>query len=388
MSRNKRIIIFTLIFLLIFVAYLISRTMLSSNDYGDITTTAVVTKYNNNLANCAWIPNWASIDGYDSLVKNADNLSCISPVLYEVNADGSLRDISPTNLYKIVAFAKSKNIKIYPTIAMFDHEIFSQVVQNELNYQRHIDQIIQIVNDPDYDGIDLDYESTKLIDKDKYNSMIIELSNAIHARNKKLIVTVLAKWGDDVEYPSLKETRKVQDWRFIADYADWIRIMAYDYTFIRSKLPGPIAPIAWIESIIQYAKTKIPDEKIVLAAHLYSYQWSNTSDTKIEQATMLFDFAYDYTNNSYDENIQVASYDYETVKKILSENQGQILDFQGEKIFVYQKSNAQTGKYENRVLVYIDQLGVLARQKLAAQNNLSGLCFWRLGKEDNLLMEE
>lgn len=247
--------------------------------------------------------------------------------------------------------------------------------------------MIAIADNPDFDGIDLDYESTKLRNKDKYNEMIITLSNELHKRNKKLIVTVLSKWGDDVAYASLKETRQVQDWTFLGTYADQIRIMAYDYTYSKSTTPGPIGPDFWIEKILAYAKTKLPDEKIVLGIHLYSYRWRSTGDSKLTTDQMPFVFAYDYSTNAYDEKADVSSFDYETVQKIIRENKGSNMTFASEPIFIYQKFNAETNLYENNVLVYMDQAGVLARKKLAASVNAYGVCFWRLGKEGNLLKD-
>jgi spore germination protein YaaH len=388
MLRNKRIILLTLMFLLFFCGFIIIRTVLTdTNKYGDIQYNSATSKYNPNLYNCAWIPEWASGTGLLSLKNNYNEIKCISPVLYEVNNDGTLKNVSPSNLKLIVEFAKSKDIKIYPTIAMMDHNIFTSVLQSDENLERHINQILEFVLKGEYDGVDLDYESTKYSDNDKYQYFIKSLYSKLHENNKKLIITVLSKWGDNIEYPSLKETRKVQDWRFLANYADQIRIMAYDYTFMKAKLPGPIAPIDWIEKIIQYAKTQIPDEKIVLGVHLYSYQWSVASENKVLLDGLPFEFAYDYMINSYDEKANVSSYEYETVQKIIKDNKGELLGNQGENVYIYQKYINDTKMYENRVLVYIDQKGVLSRKKLASQYNIYGICYWRIGNEGNLLKD-
>jgi spore germination protein YaaH len=388
MLRNKRIILLTLMFLLFFCGFIIIRTVLTdTNKYGDIQYNSATSKYNPNLYNCAWIPEWASGTGLLSLKNNYNELKCISPVLYELNNDGTLKNVSPSNLKLIVEFAKSKNIKIYPTIAMMDHNIFTSVLQNDENLERHINQILEFVLKGEYDGVDLDYESTKYSDNDKYQYFIKSLYSKLHENSKKLIITVLSKWGDNIEYPSLKETRKVQDWSFLSNYADQIRIMAYDYTYMRAKLPGPIAPIDWIERIIQYAKTQIPDEKIVLGVHLYSYQWAVASENKALLDSLPFEFAYDYMINSYDEKANVSSYEYETVQRIIKDNKGELLGNQGENVYIYQKYINDTRMYENRVLVFIDQKGVLLRKKLASQYNIYGICYWRIGNEGNLLKD-
>ena len=228
MGRTKRIILLTILFLcvfsILFVYKFITENSISDNSIYD--NAEFTSKYNNDLKNCGWIPNWASKDGLASLKSNSNILDCISPVLYEVKDNGSLNNISPANLNEIISYAKSKNIKIYPTITLFDYQIFTKVLQNTENYQRHIDELLAVANNPAFDGIDLDYESTQYSDNDQYKKFVIELSSKLHEKSKKLIITVLSKWGDDVVYASLPETRHVQDWRFLSDYADYIRIMA------------------------------------------------------------------------------------------------------------------------------------------------------------------
>jgi spore germination protein YaaH len=375
-------------FLLFFCGFIILRSVLTNtNKYGDIDNTGVTSKYNPNLINCAWIPNWASGTGLESLKNNYKEIKCISPILYEVNTDGSLKNVSSSNLQLIIEFAKSKDIKIYPTIAMMDHNIFTSVLQSDENLERHISQIVEFATKLDYDGVDLDYESTKYSDNEKYQYFIKTLYSKLHEKDRKLIITVLSKWGDDIEYPSLKETRKVQDWRFLSNHADQIRIMAYDYTFMKAKLPGPIAPVDWVEAILKYARTQIPDEKIVLGVHLYSYQWAVASENRVLLDNLPFEFAYDYMKNAYDEKANVSSYEYDTVEKIMKDNKGELLGNQGENVYIYQKYISDTKMYENRVLVFIDQKGVLSRKKLASEYNIYGVCYWRLGNEGNLLKE-
>lgn len=330
----------------------------------------------------AWMPSWASISGQESLAENASKFASISPVWFEVNTNGTLIDKRPANAAQIQAVAVQNDIDFIPAIAMFDHEIFSKVLQSEENKQRHITEIVEMVRTESYAGIDLDYESTKLIDKDSYFDFLKRLAESLDEYDKQLVVTVLAKWGEDITYPSLRETREVQDWTEIAKFADEVRIMAYDFTYIGSTYPGPIAPLDWVKEILDYAVTKLPREKIMLGIHLYSYEWFQIAKSKDSQNFPLF--LPDGTNNPSSKS-QARSYEYSIVAKLIKEQKGKIIDFQGEKIFNYQKTNPQTGKLENRVLVYIDHQGISSRVDLAKEYGIKGAVFWRLGNELDLL---
>ena len=338
-----------------------------------------------NLSYAAWIPYWDTKAGITSLEKTQVNFEIISPVWYEVKDDGTLQKKNAGNKEKFVSLIKNRNIKLIPAIAMFDHEIFSKVLQNEKNLERHIEEIYQLVVNENFDGIDLDYESTKLSDKDQYFIFLEMLSEKLHKINKTLIITVLAKWNDDKSYASLPETRIVQDWTRIAEFADQIRIMAYDYTNSKSQFPGPIAPLNWIKDILEYAVNKIPREKIILGIHLYAYEWWLEVDpTNKDQEFSSLTFITNYLlNNSSDKAAR--AYTYDTVLKVLAENQGERSEYQGEQILEYQKINSVTNKLEYRILIYIDPAGVRQREQLAKVYQIAGVSYWRLGSEADLL---
>jgi len=338
------------------------------------------------ITQSAWIPNWASYEGLLSFENNIDKFSSISPVWYEVNTDGSLLDKKPAIFQSISNLARENNIELIPAISMFDHDLFSQVLNNDESLERHVREIVKVVEVNDYDGIDLDYESTKLRNKSRYFKFLEELATELKAQDKTLVVTVLAKWGNDIRYPSLPETREVQDWSRIAKHADEIRIMAYDYTFSKAAQPGPIAPIDWVEQVLDYAISEVPREKIVLGVHLYSYEWyiEVEENDEISGAPSLA-FQPDFSDNPYTNSNPARSYTYKTVQRILESYGGDLIEFQGEKVYRYRQINHQTQKLEDRVLVFTDSEGVAARKELAKNYNIKGVIYWRLGEEGDLL---
>lgn len=326
-----------------------------------------------------WMPTWASQSGYNSLTANPNYFDTISPVWYEVKSDGSLNTKYPSNRTQILNYAKTKNIRILPTVGMFDHNLFSQVLQSPTNIQRHVDSIVSTVVTNRYDGIDLDYESVSLADKDLYYDFLSKLSSELHKNDKILIVTVLAKWGDNVRYSYRPETRQVQDWALISQYADEVRIMAYDYTYSGDKYPGPIGPTGWISEVLEYASQKMPPEKTVLGIHLYAYEWYQNATTGEE-----LELKTDSSQNTGSNPNSARAYTYRNVLSILQSNQGESSTFEGENVFFYTRKNDKTGILENRALVYISPDGVKERMLLAQEYNLKGVVFWRLGDEGGI----
>ncbi len=323
-----------------------------------------------------WIPTWASGSGLQSLQNHPDYFTTVSPVWYEVRADGILNPKYPANKSIIISHARSHNLKLIPTIGMFDHNIFGGILRSEENRKRHIDSIVTIVNTNNYHGIDLDYESISLADQDLYFQFLEELSEKLHTNSKTLTVTVLPKWGENAHYSYKPETRQVQDWSRIALLADEVRIMAYDYTHSSDYYPGPIGPTGWIRQILDYARDKIPADKTVLGIHLYAYEWYQPANVTEE-----LEIKTDFSLNRQQNPRPARAYTYSTVERILRDYQGERSTFEGEGVFFYKAVNQTSGVEENRALIYIDPEGVEERTYIAEEYKLKGVVFWRLGGE-------
>jgi len=324
----------------------------------------------------AWIPYWDYSRGLNTLKANKGKFNSISPVIYELNKNGSLKKTKGDTYIELQNYAKQNGIKFIPTIAMFDHELFTPILQNDDNRTRHINAVLEEIESNNYDGIDLDYESTKLTDKEKYFDMIKRIRTGIDdietRKNVQLTfsITVLAQWGDETYYPSLRETRQVQDWKELSKYADEIRIMAYDYTSQYSTEPGPIAPLPWIDEVMKKATDEIPKEKIILSLHNYAYNWASAE----------VDPNVDFENNPPGEKIKADAFTYDKVLEIKAKYKGTDSNdmLWSEHYYSYKKDGA------SRIMIYVDKENIIERTDIAKRYGIKGVCFWRLGGDSKL----
>lgn len=322
------------------------------------------------LTQAAWIPYWDYKRGLETLKSNPGKFDSISPIVYNLNQDGSLKQIKGDAWKPLQQYAKESKIEFIPSIAMFDHELFTGVLQDEENFQRHINSIVSEVEKNNFDGIDLDYESTKLDDKDQYEKFIKELSAQLKTHNAKLVITVLPKWFPEFVYPSLNETRAVQNWEYLGKYADEIRIMAYDYTSQYSEKPGPIAPVEWIKEVLDKAEREIPREKTVLGLHNYGYNWAASE----------VDPSVNFLNNPPTDKIRSDAYTYDEILEIKKAYGGQeYLQEEWQEIVLDYKREGN-----DRILVYPNAQTIQVRRDLAAEYGIKGVSFWRLGKDQHL----
>ena len=343
------------------------KNIIGNQNDGDKDNEVVPTPINE-LTTSAWIPYWDYSRGLQTLKNNPGKFNSILPVIYEVNTDGSLKMTKGRNWEPLQEYAKSNGIEFIPSIAMFDHEIFTEILQNDENFNRHIDAIAKEVEKNDFDGIDLDYESTKLSDEGKYREFVTELSSRLHSQDAKLIITVLPKWHPEFIYPSLSETRAVQDWEFLGEYADEVRIMAYDYTSQQSEKPGPIAPTEWIEQVLKKAQREIPLEKIILGLNNYGYNWA-ASD---------IDPSVDFLNNPATGEVKADAYTFDEIQQIKQKYEGEeyLEETWQEMVLKYKRDGS------DRILIFPTSETANTRIQLASQYGLKGVSYWRLGGDN------
>ncbi|MBD3280338.1 hypothetical protein GF389_02345 [Candidatus Dojkabacteria bacterium] len=338
------------------------KSQQEADNYSEISPTPL-----ERLSTSAWIPYWDYDRGLQTLKDNPGQFDSILPVIYELNENGSLKMTKGRTWEPLQEYSEENDIEFIASIAMFDHELFTPVMQDKENFDRHIDAIITEVEENDFDGIDLDYESTKLDDEEQYREFVAELSTKLQTRDKKLIVTVLPKWLPDFIYPNLNETRSVQDWQFLGRHADEVRIMAYDYTSQQSAKPGPVAPIDWVEMILKKAIKEIPHEKIVLGLNNYGYNWA-ASDINPETS---------FLNNPATGEIKADAYTYDQIQEIKEKYGGD-----GEES-IYEPWQEVVLRYKregnDRVLVYPTAETAQARIELAGEYGIKGFSYWRLG---------
>ena len=137
---------------------------------------------------------------------------------------------------------------------------------------RHIAAIVSLADRENYAGIDIDYEGLHAGDRQALSTFITRLAAALHAHGKILSVAVFAKTSD----AGYGGQNVAQDYAAIGRAADQVRRMAYDYHW-NTSAPGPIAPISWVRSVIDYARTQIPAARLVLGIPLYGYDWPATA---------------------------------------------------------------------------------------------------------------
>ena len=243
-----------------------------------------------------WIPYWQKTAGASSTLPNLDKVTQISPFAYELQNDGSIKDAlkaSEAPWPDLIAQARKKNVKVYPTILSYAQNSTEQYNMYLLLAQKkkraaHVQAIVDLVKKNKFDGIDIDYENKLAEDRPYFSAFLTELGAALHKNGKKLICTVEARTPPESRYATtsqeiLKKVEYSNDYKTIGSVCDQVRIMAYDQggddaLLVKQNaqlgnMYKPVSDINWVMKVATLALSDIPAKKIFLGVPTYGYKY-------------------------------------------------------------------------------------------------------------------
>ncbi len=194
-----------------------------------------------------------------------------------------------------------------------------------------------------YDGLQIDWELVPVNDDMVFYDFLKTLKKKL--KGKMLTVAIPAR---------LKTLEKdPYDYARLSTVADKIIIMAYDQHWSTSA-PGPVASPDWGKKIYNYAKTVIPEEKLIMGAPFYGRAWSN-------------------------EDIGGRAWTNISVERIIGEQKIKDSDLKtdknGNKYFKLEKKRIVT-------LYFDDTESEINRLKIYKSEGAGRIAFWRVGQEN------
>lgn len=216
-----------------------------------------------------WIPAWQQTRSFQAVENHPDLFDTLSPYWYMMTVTGDITKFAGAEDSAVLSFAGNQGIKMIPLIYNnFDSELTSTVLNDPGLRQMHLTNILNLVRKMNYTGIDIDYENILVKDKAVFVTFLQELKAALAPSGKSLVVTVHAKTDPFGDWSGAE----AHDYAGIGQAADTVRIMGYDYHWAGDP-PGPIAPVDWVNNVLAYAVSNIPNNKIVLGVPTYGYDW-------------------------------------------------------------------------------------------------------------------
>ena len=275
-----------------------------------------------------WIPYWRKNEGASSTLLNLSGVTQISPFAFELQSDGTIKNalkIEEEPWPTLIAEAKKKKVKVYPSILSYPHNDtekynFYLLLAQRKRRAAHVKEIVALVKKYKFDGIDIDYEAKTAETRPYFSAFLTELSTALHKEKKQLICTIEARTPPESRYATtskevLSRVEYANDYKVIGKVCDQVRIMAYDQSTDDAKLTiqnknggniyAPVADIEWVKKVITQALWDIPAKKIVLGVPTYGYKYElitplATGVTSYKRiGSMNFSYAHELATNLF-----------------------------------------------------------------------------------------
>lgn len=210
-----------------------------------------------------------SLKALEAINKTANSLTYIAIVAYSFLEEGWA--------YRVLDDApfiqRAKQLRIIPLLMIrnitpegFSAELAGVVLANATLRRRLIDSIVNLMNQAGYAGVSIDFEFIPPPQRYDFITFLKDLKQTLGS--KILHVNVHAKTED-------VPTNRIigaYDYLEIGNVADIVAVMTMDYGYPTGP-PNPIAPLWWMEQVVQYSVGLIDPRKMQIAFPLYGYDW-------------------------------------------------------------------------------------------------------------------
>ncbi len=150
----------------------------------------------------------------------------------------------------------------------FNNQLISSIVNNQPYANNLIQNMLQLMWNKGYQGVDIDFEYILATDRDAFTAFVWQVADIMRSNGFHTSVALAPKTSS--EQTGLLYEGK--DYRALGEAADHVLLMTYEWGYTYGP-PMAVAPINQVRRVVEYAVTQIPVEKIDLGIPNYGYDW-------------------------------------------------------------------------------------------------------------------
>jgi len=202
-------------------------------------------------------PDWLHVLTADGRVQGVDDQT---NKFFDIVQGATVRSVDD----RVMPFLKTEDpsMEVFPMVNNFDNADWvdiSAFLNNADSRALFRGQVSQFLSSGHYRGLMVDFEAFPAAGQPGYVALLNELAAVLYARGMKLYVAVPPHNGE-YNYPA------------VAAAADGVVLMNYDEHY-PGAASGPVASQDWFVQNLTFARTVIPQDKIICAIANYGYDW-------------------------------------------------------------------------------------------------------------------
>ena len=197
-------------------------------------------------------------------------LTYLSPFAYLIKEDGTLQPIDD-----VPAIQAAQAEKVIPMMAITNftstsrgENLASIVLNSPRTVERLLTEIIRLMKEKEYQGLNIDLENVLPTDREAYNRFLQRTVDRLHPEGF-FVSTAVAPKTTGQQTGLLYEAH---DYAAHGRIVDFVILMTYEWGY-RKGPPQPISPLDQIKLVLDYAVTVIPREKIYFGFQIYARDW-------------------------------------------------------------------------------------------------------------------
>jgi len=150
----------------------------------------------------------------------------------------------------------------------FNNRLIHSVVNNDAYRDGLIRNLLAVMEEKGYQGVDIDFEYILAEDRDAFSAFVRQVAETMREAGYHTSVALAPKTSS--EQTGLLYEGK--DYRALGEAADHVLLMTYEWGYTYGP-PMAVAPVNQVRRVVEYALTQIPREKIDLGIPNYGYDW-------------------------------------------------------------------------------------------------------------------
>lgn len=199
-------------------------------------------------------------------------LTYFTPFTYGISSSGGLVRLDDEDMIRIANEYGTEALLHMSTLTEsgnFSSARANLIFESEWIQNNLIDEILEVVEEKGFGGVDVDFE---FIDPEKrydYVSFLQELRMRLEPLGLPLFSALAPKTSDE-QRGVLYEGH---DYSGIGAAVNYVLLMTYEWGYTFGP-PMAVAPINNVRKVAEYALTRIPSEKLFLGIPTYGYDWT------------------------------------------------------------------------------------------------------------------